>query len=94
MNSTERRLVLFLFSFVLLLSSVLTFSFSSSFLFSNVLLLPFSGQLISDEVSEIFTRFDKSYITPYGNTLTTKSAGAQYDDSYLGNRAPVIRYLR
>ncbi|XP_062258166.1 integrin alpha-V [Platichthys flesus] len=42
------------------------------------------GQLISDDVSEIFTRFDKQYITPYGNTLTTKSAGAQYDDSYLG----------
>ncbi|KAM7406799.1 hypothetical protein PAMA_002832 [Pampus argenteus] len=42
------------------------------------------GQLISDDVSEIFTRFDKNYITRYGNTLTTKSAGAQYDDSYLG----------
>ncbi|KAF0027003.1 hypothetical protein F2P81_021740 [Scophthalmus maximus] len=44
-----------------------------------------SGQLISDDVSEIFTRFDKNFITPYGNTHTTKSAGAQYDDSYLGN---------
>uniref|UniRef100_A0A8D3CI29 Integrin alpha-2 domain-containing protein n=1 Tax=Scophthalmus maximus TaxID=52904 RepID=A0A8D3CI29_SCOMX len=42
------------------------------------------GQLISDDVSEIFTRFDKNFITPYGNTHTTKSAGAQYDDSYLG----------
>ncbi|XP_069388785.1 integrin alpha-V isoform X1 [Paralichthys olivaceus] len=42
------------------------------------------GQLISDDVSEIFTRFDKSFIIQYGNTLTTKSAGAQYDDSYLG----------
>ncbi|KAF1383041.1 hypothetical protein PFLUV_G00150150 [Perca fluviatilis] len=42
------------------------------------------GQLISDDVSEIFTRFDKQYITPYGNTLATKSASAQYDDSYLG----------
>ncbi|KAM6978134.1 integrin alpha-V [Tautogolabrus adspersus] len=42
------------------------------------------GQLISDDVSEIFTRFDKQYITPYGNTLSTKSASAQYDDSYLG----------
>ncbi|KAM9346976.1 integrin alpha-V [Symphorus nematophorus] len=42
------------------------------------------GQLISDDISEIFTRFDKQYITPYGNTLSTKSAGAQYDDSYLG----------
>ncbi|KAM9850867.1 integrin alpha-V [Aulostomus maculatus] len=42
------------------------------------------GQLISDDVSEIFTRFDSSYITPYGNTLATKSAGAEYDDNYLG----------
>ncbi|XP_061547169.1 integrin alpha-V isoform X1 [Phycodurus eques] len=42
------------------------------------------GQLISDDVSEIFTRFDSSYISLYGNTLATKSAGAQYDDSYLG----------
>ncbi|XP_068185477.1 integrin alpha-V isoform X1 [Antennarius striatus] len=42
------------------------------------------GQLISDDVSEIFSRFDQKFITPYGNTLTTKTAGAQYDDSYLG----------
>ncbi|XP_061579294.1 integrin alpha-V isoform X2 [Cololabis saira] len=42
------------------------------------------GQLISDDVSEILTRLKKEYITPYGNTLATKSAGAQYDDSYLG----------
>ncbi|XP_054642712.1 integrin alpha-V [Dunckerocampus dactyliophorus] len=42
------------------------------------------GQLISDDVSEIFARLDESYITPYGNTLATKSASAQYDDSYLG----------
>ncbi|XP_071328583.1 integrin alpha-V isoform X2 [Trachinotus anak] len=42
------------------------------------------GQLISDDVSEILSRIDKHYITPYGNTLATKSAGAQYDDSYLG----------
>ncbi|XP_061735557.1 integrin alpha-V [Nerophis ophidion] len=42
------------------------------------------GQLISDDVSEIFTRLDNNYITPYGNTLATKSASAQYDDSYLG----------
>uniref|UniRef100_A0A4W6EQA5 Integrin, alpha V n=1 Tax=Lates calcarifer TaxID=8187 RepID=A0A4W6EQA5_LATCA len=43
------------------------------------------GQLISDDVSEIFSRFNNKYVTPYGNTLATKSAGAQYDDSYLGN---------
>uniref|UniRef100_UPI0037E95F66 integrin alpha-V n=1 Tax=Semicossyphus pulcher TaxID=241346 RepID=UPI0037E95F66 len=42
------------------------------------------GQLISDDVSEILTRFEKKYITPYANTLATKSASAQYDDSYLG----------
>uniref|UniRef100_A0A3Q4HQH8 Integrin, alpha V n=1 Tax=Neolamprologus brichardi TaxID=32507 RepID=A0A3Q4HQH8_NEOBR len=43
------------------------------------------GQLISDDVSEIFTRFNNEYFTRYGNTLSTKSANAQYDDSYLGN---------
>uniref|UniRef100_A0A672ILZ4 Integrin alpha-2 domain-containing protein n=1 Tax=Salarias fasciatus TaxID=181472 RepID=A0A672ILZ4_SALFA len=42
------------------------------------------SQLISDDVSEILNRFDQKYITPYGKTLTTKSAAAQYDDSYLG----------
>lgn len=43
------------------------------------------GQLISDDISEIFTRFSKTeFVTPYGNTQATKSAGAQYDDSYLG----------
>lgn len=44
-----------------------------------------SGQLISDDLSEIFSRFDSLYITQYENTLATKSAIAQYDDSYLGN---------
>uniref|UniRef100_A0A669C7C2 Integrin, alpha V n=1 Tax=Oreochromis niloticus TaxID=8128 RepID=A0A669C7C2_ORENI len=43
------------------------------------------GQLISDDVSEIFNRLNNDYITRYGNTLSTKSANAQYDDSYLGN---------
>ncbi|XP_054470856.1 integrin alpha-V [Anoplopoma fimbria] len=42
------------------------------------------GQLISDDVSEIFARIGNEYITSYGNTLTTKSASAKYDDSYLG----------
>uniref|UniRef100_A0A669EQH5 Integrin, alpha V n=1 Tax=Oreochromis niloticus TaxID=8128 RepID=A0A669EQH5_ORENI len=41
------------------------------------------GQLISDDVSEIFNRLNNDYITRYGNTLSTKSANAQYDDSYL-----------
>uniref|UniRef100_A0A7N6BHL4 Integrin, alpha V n=1 Tax=Anabas testudineus TaxID=64144 RepID=A0A7N6BHL4_ANATE len=45
-----------------------------------------TGQLISDDVSEIFTRSNNGpiqYVT-YSNTLATKSASAQYDDSYLG----------
>uniref|UniRef100_A0A8C5CI27 Integrin alpha-2 domain-containing protein n=1 Tax=Gadus morhua TaxID=8049 RepID=A0A8C5CI27_GADMO len=43
------------------------------------------SQLISDDVSEVFTRFDqKNFKTSYANTLATKSASAQYDDSYLG----------
>uniref|UniRef100_A0A674B664 Integrin, alpha V n=1 Tax=Salmo trutta TaxID=8032 RepID=A0A674B664_SALTR len=42
------------------------------------------GQLISDDISEIITRFNRQYYTPYSNQLTTKSASAQYDDSYLG----------
>uniref|UniRef100_A0A3Q2CL10 Integrin, alpha V n=1 Tax=Cyprinodon variegatus TaxID=28743 RepID=A0A3Q2CL10_CYPVA len=42
------------------------------------------GQLISDEVSEILARFQNEYVTQYTNTRSTKSAGAQYDDSYLG----------
>uniref|UniRef100_A0A8C6L5H7 Integrin, alpha V n=1 Tax=Nothobranchius furzeri TaxID=105023 RepID=A0A8C6L5H7_NOTFU len=41
------------------------------------------GQLISDDVSEIFTRAGAAFIVPYQNTLATKSAGPQYDDSYL-----------
>uniref|UniRef100_A0A8C6LAJ6 Integrin, alpha V n=1 Tax=Nothobranchius furzeri TaxID=105023 RepID=A0A8C6LAJ6_NOTFU len=39
--------------------------------------------LISDDVSEIFTRAGAAFIVPYQNTLATKSAGPQYDDSYL-----------
>lgn len=42
------------------------------------------GQLISDDISEIFSRFNQQFVTPYGKTLATKSAVAQYDDSYLG----------
>ncbi|XP_008327192.1 integrin alpha-V [Cynoglossus semilaevis] len=42
------------------------------------------GQLISDDISEIFARFKRDFVTPYGNSLFTKSAGALYDDSYLG----------
>uniref|UniRef100_A0A8C2ZK22 Integrin, alpha V n=1 Tax=Cyclopterus lumpus TaxID=8103 RepID=A0A8C2ZK22_CYCLU len=42
------------------------------------------GQLISDDVAEIFSQFNRKYMTPYASTLATKSASAQYDDSYLG----------
>ncbi|XP_028248840.1 integrin alpha-V [Parambassis ranga] len=42
------------------------------------------GQLISDDISEIFKRLSSGYITPLSNTFATKSASAQYDDSYLG----------
>ncbi|KAF3694346.1 Integrin alpha-V Vitronectin receptor subunit alpha [Channa argus] len=42
------------------------------------------GQLISDDVSEIFRNSNQNIITSYSSTLATKSASAQYDDSYLG----------
>ncbi|XP_066542166.1 integrin alpha-V [Hoplias malabaricus] len=42
------------------------------------------GQLISDDISEVITRYTQKYVTPYNNQMTTKSASAQYDDSYLG----------
>ncbi|XP_056097834.1 integrin alpha-V [Rhinichthys klamathensis goyatoka] len=42
------------------------------------------GQLISDDVTEVINRYNKEFFTPYSNQLSTKSAGAQYDDSYLG----------
>ncbi|KTG37394.1 hypothetical protein cypCar_00029494 [Cyprinus carpio] len=49
-------------------------------------LLSTSGarQLISDDITEVISRYNKEFFTPYSNQLTTKSAGAQYDDSYLG----------
>uniref|UniRef100_A0A8C1QCS3 Integrin, alpha V n=1 Tax=Cyprinus carpio TaxID=7962 RepID=A0A8C1QCS3_CYPCA len=43
-----------------------------------------SSQLISDDITEVISRYNKEFFTPYGNQLSTKSAGAQYDDSYLG----------
>uniref|UniRef100_H2RNS0 Integrin, alpha V n=1 Tax=Takifugu rubripes TaxID=31033 RepID=H2RNS0_TAKRU len=59
---------------------------------SSLLLSP--GQLISDSISEIFNRFDGNFITPYGNTQATKSAGANYDDSYLGYSVTVGDFNR
>uniref|UniRef100_A0A8C1LDK0 Integrin, alpha V n=1 Tax=Cyprinus carpio TaxID=7962 RepID=A0A8C1LDK0_CYPCA len=49
------------------------------------------GQLISDDITEVISRYNKEFFTPYSNQLTTKSAGAQYDDSYLGK--PVCVFL-
>ncbi|ROL52360.1 Integrin alpha-V [Anabarilius grahami] len=43
-----------------------------------------SSQLISDDISEVISRYNKEFFTPYSNQFSTKSAGAQYDDSYLG----------
>lgn len=43
------------------------------------------GQLISDEVEEIVKKYDlNSYSIAYRNHLATRSAGAEFDDSYLG----------
>uniref|UniRef100_A0A672QBI5 Integrin alpha-V-like n=1 Tax=Sinocyclocheilus grahami TaxID=75366 RepID=A0A672QBI5_SINGR len=45
---------------------------------------PHTFYLISDDITEVISRYNKEFFTPYGNQLSTKSAGAQYDDSYLG----------
>ncbi|XP_012689484.1 integrin alpha-V [Clupea harengus] len=42
------------------------------------------GQLISDDISEIIDKYNNNFYTTYSGQLTTKSASAQYDDSYLG----------
>ncbi|KAJ8349858.1 hypothetical protein SKAU_G00249880 [Synaphobranchus kaupii] len=42
------------------------------------------GQLISDDISEIISRYNNKFYTPFGNQLSTKPASAQFDDSYLG----------
>uniref|UniRef100_A0A667X7A9 Integrin, alpha V n=1 Tax=Myripristis murdjan TaxID=586833 RepID=A0A667X7A9_9TELE len=53
-----------------------------------------TSQLISDDVSEIFARQNKKndFQTPYSNTLTTKAASAQYDDSYLGTHRHTLTH--
>ncbi|TWW80244.1 Integrin alpha-V [Takifugu flavidus] len=74
--------------------------FSVDFLKNNRVLVGgpgsfyWQGQLISDSISEIFNRFDGKFITPYGNTQATKSAGANYDDSYLGYSVTVGDFNR
>ncbi|KAF7239430.1 Integrin alpha-V [Varanus komodoensis] len=43
------------------------------------------GQLISDQVAEIVSKYNpKIYTTKYDNQLATRSASAAFDDSYLG----------
>lgn len=50
-----------------------------------VILYFFLGQLISDQVAEIVSKYNPSgYTTKYDNQLATRSASAAYDDSYLG----------
>uniref|UniRef100_A0A671MHA5 Integrin alpha-V-like n=1 Tax=Sinocyclocheilus anshuiensis TaxID=1608454 RepID=A0A671MHA5_9TELE len=53
----------------------------------------FLGQLISDDITEVISRYNKEFFTPYSNQLSTKSAGAQYDDSYLGKPVCVFYYV-
>ncbi|KAK3569132.1 hypothetical protein QTP86_024487 [Hemibagrus guttatus] len=42
------------------------------------------GQLISDDISEVLSRITKELTIKYSNQMATRSASAQYDDSYLG----------
>uniref|UniRef100_A0A671SPB7 Integrin alpha-V-like n=1 Tax=Sinocyclocheilus anshuiensis TaxID=1608454 RepID=A0A671SPB7_9TELE len=51
------------------------------------------GQLISDDITEVISRYNKEFFTPYGNQLSTKSAGAQYDDSYLGKPVCIFCFM-
>ena len=46
----------------------------------------FTGQLISDDISEVLSRVNNLYITPYGNQLSTTEGSPLFDDSYLGKR--------
>ncbi|KAL2096083.1 hypothetical protein ACEWY4_008231 [Coilia grayii] len=42
------------------------------------------GQLISDDISEVLSRVNNLFITPYGNQLSTLASRPHFDDSYLG----------
>uniref|UniRef100_A0AAY4BGJ3 Integrin alpha-2 domain-containing protein n=1 Tax=Denticeps clupeoides TaxID=299321 RepID=A0AAY4BGJ3_9TELE len=44
----------------------------------------FEGQLISNDISEIITRFSGQLVTPYANQQATLPATYHFDDSYLG----------
>lgn len=55
------------------------------FYFFQICNLSSPGQLISDNISEIISRYNsKEFFTVYSEQLSTKPASAQYDDSYLG----------
>ncbi|KAI1898176.1 hypothetical protein AGOR_G00069650 [Albula goreensis] len=64
--------------------------FSVDFLKSNRVVIGgpgsfyWQGQLISDQISEIISKYKKEYYTTYNSQLATKPASAAYDDSYLG----------
>ncbi|XP_029385700.1 integrin alpha-V [Echeneis naucrates] len=71
--------------------------FSADFLKNRVVVggpgsFYWQGQLISDDVSEIFSQADTNFISQFSKTLSTKSAGAQYDDSYLGYSVTVADF--
>uniref|UniRef100_A0A8C4PUS4 Integrin subunit alpha V n=1 Tax=Equus asinus asinus TaxID=83772 RepID=A0A8C4PUS4_EQUAS len=49
------------------------------------------GQLISDQVAEIVSKYDpKVYSIKYNNQLATRTAQAIFDDSYLGRKKLII----
>lgn len=46
---------------------------------------PPPGQLISDQLAEIISKYDPNvYSIKYNNQLATRAAQAIFDDSYLG----------
>lgn len=46
---------------------------------------PSPGQLISDQLAEIISKYDPNvYSIKYNNQLATRAAQAIFDDSYLG----------
>lgn len=51
----------------------------------NLFYVFISGQLISDQIAEIVSKYDpKVYSIKYNNQLATRTAQAIFDDSYLG----------
>uniref|UniRef100_A0A8C9WAV9 Integrin, alpha V n=1 Tax=Scleropages formosus TaxID=113540 RepID=A0A8C9WAV9_SCLFO len=50
------------------------------------------GQLISDDIAEVISRYSNRFHTPYSNQLSTKPASAQFDDSYLGKSSLCLTF--